>query len=85
MGTNVVAIVGRRRCFCPRATRSVFHQRHIGRVLRSSCIFAGRRLTSCSAKGLKSSDSIQTLGSRQPLALDFVGFPLGVTLPPTTN
>jgi hypothetical protein len=28
------------------ATPSVFHQRHIGRVLRSSCIFAARRLAS---------------------------------------
>src|SRR5678816_2196007 len=28
------------------ATPSVFHQRHIGRVLRSSCNFRGRRLAS---------------------------------------
>jgi hypothetical protein len=45
MDANVVAIVGIG-VLLRHATRSVFHQRHIGRVLRSSCIFAGRRFAS---------------------------------------
>jgi hypothetical protein len=39
-----VAGIRNRRYFLRRATPSVFHQRHIGRVLRSSCNDRGRRL-----------------------------------------
>jgi hypothetical protein len=40
------------------ATPSVFHQRHIGRVLRSSCNVGGRRLGSSRVENLVQADAL---------------------------
>jgi dihydrofolate reductase len=40
------------------ATTSIFHQRHIGRVLRSSCNIPGRRLASSRGRDLAQADAL---------------------------
>jgi hypothetical protein len=40
------------------ATPSVFHQRHIGRVLRSSCYTRGRRIASYAIENIEQADTL---------------------------
>jgi len=46
------------RQYCYVMGPSVFHQRHIGRVLRSSCDVRGRRPASCAVENLHQADAL---------------------------